>query len=134
MWLVLYLIFSLILQNRMRHKGKGRLIMPGQRVHASVCFIEGDYVPKARFHPDFGGAEWKKIIGVGKLDNVAWAEGIERLLEMDLFDISGIPQVIRKYTEEREPDPKEWSERLEFLASIRTSMHHAWIREIDPFL
>lgn len=96
--------------------------MPGQTVHASVCFVGGDYVPKATFHPDFGSIEWKDIIGVGKLDNVAWAKDIERVLEMDLFDISGIPQVIRKYTEESDPDPKEWGERLEFMASIRTFM------------
>ncbi len=108
--------------------------MPGQRVHASVCFIGGDYKPKATFHPDFGDIEWKRIVGVGKLDTVAWAEGIKGILEMDLFDIPGIFHLIQNYSEGRELDPKEWGERLEFMTSIRTSTPLTQIRDLTSLL
>ena len=86
-------------------------------VHASLCFIQGDYVPKARFHPSIRDTAWEDIIGVGDLENAEWAKGINQIVEMDLFDIAGVPIIIERYLEE--PDAKEWGGQLEFIASIR---------------
>ena len=87
-------------------------------VHAALCFIQGDYVPKARFHPSIQGAAWEDIIGFGDLENAEWANGINQIVEMDLFDIAGVPIIIERYLEEA--NPKEWGGQLEFIASIRT--------------
>ena len=87
-------------------------------VHASLCFIQESYVPKARFHPSFQGITWKDIIGVGRLESVEWANGIDRVVEMDLFDISGVPILLEGYLSN--PGSIEWGDRLEFMSSIRT--------------
>lgn len=109
----------LLMVHRGWHRSAGRIIKPGQRVHASLCFIQGSYIPNAKFHPDIActGIKWEDIVGVGMLDNMKWVKGIEHILEMDLFDISGVPDMIQRYMDES--DPMEWGERLEFLASIR---------------
>ena len=93
------------------------MIMKGQKVHASLCFVQGDYTPKATFHPDFGDLKWENIIGVGRLDDIGWAKGLENDLEFDLFDIPSIPSVIRGYIEGQ--NSQVWAERLEFMATIR---------------
>ena len=110
--------------------------MPGQTIHASVCFIEGDYTPKAVFHDQFPIRDWTKIVGAagGKLDSIAWSEEIHEILEMDLFDITRVPRTLQRYKDESAEDPKEWSERLEFMASIRTSTSRTWTRGLTPFL
>ena len=87
-------------------------------VHASLCFIQESYTPKARFHPSFEGITWKDIIGVGRLESVEWANGIDQVVEMDLFDISGVPILLEGYLSN--PGSIEWGDRLEFMSSIRT--------------
>ena len=74
-------------------------------------------MPKARFHPSIKDAAWEDIIGVGDLENAEWANGINQIVEMDLFDISGVPIIIERYLEE--PDAKELGGQLELMASIR---------------
>lgn len=108
--------------------------MPGQTIHASVCFIKPDiegnkYLPKATFHRDLQHIDWSEIVGVGHLDSVAWADGIEQYLELDLFDIPGTALLVDNYLDAK-VDSMKWSDRLEFIASIRTSASLAWICDL----
>lgn len=98
------------------HCGKGRVIQPGQKIHASVSFIH-NYQPKATFSRSMTGKGWNNILGVGKKDGVDWADGITDRLEMDLFDLSNITTIIDKVSENL--DDVDSIGRLEFLASTR---------------
>lgn len=104
--------------------------MPGQTIHASVCFIDKAYVPKAKFHPDFPIRDWERIVGVGMLSDTAWADQIKDVLEMDLFDVFEVPQVLQKYMQE---GGKKWSERLEFMSSLGTLVLLTWVRYFSSF-
>ncbi|ETW76212.1 hypothetical protein HETIRDRAFT_329764 [Heterobasidion irregulare TC 32-1] len=72
------------------HRGKGRMIMEGQHIHASVAFKDKHYAPKATL-TDF---DFKELVGTGKDNDSSWTERFEQILEMDLFDLSYIPKAI----------------------------------------
>ena len=65
--------------------GKGRVIKPGQKIHASVAFIQG-YEPRATFSDDVERGSWLRILTQGRPDRIDWANEIKDLLELDLFD------------------------------------------------
>jgi hypothetical protein len=82
-----YLTPSRILIDYVRwpHMGKGRVIKPGQKIHASVAFIQS-YEPRATFSDDVEGGSWLRILTQGRRDSIEWANEIKDLLELDLFD------------------------------------------------
>jgi hypothetical protein len=75
--------------------GQGRVIQPGQLIHASVAFKRGDrYTPKAEFPAGMKGKSWEAIIGQGHKDDIGWADDLKDFLEMDLFDHSQAQSLI----------------------------------------
>ena len=101
---------------RWPHFAQGRVIKPGQKIHASVAFIY-NYVPKATLSTYGDGRDWSHIVGKGKQNSTEWAAGIKDLLEMDLFDFSN-PRVIIQQVE-NDMDNPFLTDGLLFMASIR---------------
>ncbi|KAJ7140642.1 hypothetical protein C8R44DRAFT_974480, partial [Mycena epipterygia] len=66
------------------HRGKGRVIMKDQLVHASVAFKDWTYKPRAAF----SYIPWRFLVGQGNLQDIRWAQEWRQFLEMDLFDPS----------------------------------------------
>lgn len=80
---------------RQPHRGAGRAIQPGQKIHASVAFRDRGYTPKAIFTGHRSRPpQWQNLIGDGPsgkyLKNRAW----KKYLEMDLFDLRDTPKLI----------------------------------------
>ena len=98
----------------MPNLARGRVIQPGQKIHASVCFIGGDYIPKARFSEDVTDIDWTRLVGIGKQDGFDWARPIEGILEMDLFDLSNVKVIVDEVR--RDLNNVDFLGRLEFLA------------------
>jgi hypothetical protein len=67
--------------------GKGRVIKPGQKIHASVAFIR-NYEPRAVFSDGVEKGDWLRILTKGRKDTVDWSNEIKDFLELDLFDHS----------------------------------------------
>ena len=110
---------------RWPHLSHGRVIQPGQKIHASVCFIGGGYTPKARFSEDVAGGEdidWTKLTGIaiGKKDGLDWARPIKNILEMDLFDLLNVKVIVDKARGDL--NNVDFMGRLDFLASSGTSL------------
>jgi hypothetical protein len=61
---------------RWPHLKKGRVIKPGQKIHASVAFIEQEYRPKANFAEGMTW-KWDVILRKGKQDQISWMKEIE---------------------------------------------------------
>jgi hypothetical protein len=97
---------------------QGRVIKPGQKIHASVPFIEKNYKPKANFADGMTRKTWDDILRKGKQDEISWAKEIEEILEMDLFDHSNVTTILNEL--ELNLENFELIGRLEFLASTRT--------------
>lgn len=103
------------------NKGKGRIIKPGQLIHASVAFkLQGEYTPKAIFSADMKGKSWGAIIGRGRDDDIAWANDLEDILEIDLFDpdqaVSMIKQLTAEVEGKNDDSAYNWLARLSILA------------------
>ncbi len=103
---------------RWPHLAGIREIKPGQKIHASVAFIH-NYKPKATRLKGGAEIEWELILGKGKKDNVDWANGLEHVLEMDLFDCSSSAA---KFVALAKNDIYDTfvTRRLHFMASFRT--------------
>jgi len=97
--------------------GGVRKIKPGQKVHASVAFIHGNYKPKATLRRSGAEIEWERILGKGNKDNVDWADGLQHLLEMDLFDYSN-GAAITVGLAKNEIHNTFFTGRLQFMASF----------------
>ena len=74
------------------HRGQGRQIQPGQKVHASVAFCSKYYRPKAHIR----GESWDMLVGSGTKFDTYWTRWWGDLLEMDIFDASTADTVIKK--------------------------------------
>jgi hypothetical protein len=90
------------------------VIKPGQKIHASVAFIE-DYEPSANFAEGMTLKTWDDILRKGRQDEISWAKEIEEILEMDLFDHSNVTTIINEL--ELNLENFQLISRLEFLAS-----------------
>jgi hypothetical protein len=72
---------------RRPHLGKGRAILPGQKIHDSIAFRAKNYKPKATFIGNRSNLRWEELIGEG----LSWdfrGSGLanwQQHLEMDLF-------------------------------------------------
>ena len=95
--------------------GKGRVIKPGQKIHASVAFIQ-DYEPRATFSDAVERGSWLRILTKGRQD-MDWTDKIKDLLELDLFDHSRLRILLDDIKESRDPKAIE---RLEVWASTCT--------------
>jgi hypothetical protein len=73
--------------------GKGRVIKPGQKIHASVAFIQ-NYEPHAIFSDGIDTGDWLRILMKGRQDTFDWHKEIKDILELDLFYLSGLKIIL----------------------------------------
>ncbi|KAJ7852645.1 hypothetical protein B0H14DRAFT_2444613, partial [Mycena olivaceomarginata] len=113
---------------RVPHRGAGRIIAPGQRIHISVAFKNPTYVPRAEFLRA-NSIKWDSFVG-GMLESndFDWALGFGEQVELDLFDASFATQAINNLnniwrkgdhpggTLGVEADESYWMNRLAFMA------------------
>lgn len=95
------------------HVAKGRVIKPGQMIHASVAFIN-NYKPKANLS-QLTENGWDDILRKGRPDRIDWADELEGLLEMDLFDYANVDTIMELARSDMHNTLA--TGRLEFLAS-----------------
>jgi hypothetical protein len=96
------------------HKGQGRIIKPGQKVHSSVAFCDERYHPRAIL-PDQRCLD--ELLGKGSRSNREWAKGWEYLIEMDIFDLSLMSNVIETLKSGRGGGSRMWVYRLTAMTS-----------------
>ncbi|KAF7441271.1 hypothetical protein PC9H_001620 [Pleurotus ostreatus] len=97
------------------HAGQGRIIKPGQKIHASVAFCEDPYRPKAILPPN-ATRGWDALVGRGKRSDLQWTQGWEDLLEMDIFNQSTASQCLDTLkTLKDTSEPSLWLHRLEVM-------------------
>ncbi|KAJ7488829.1 hypothetical protein FB451DRAFT_1024522, partial [Mycena latifolia] len=102
---------------RTPHRGAGRIIVPGQRIHISIAFTK-PYAPRAEFLSDTH-IEWASL--VGKEMDLVWSSQLANDIELDLFDASFMIEAVDQLRALRDKgDMTEnldyWVERLRFMA------------------
>ena len=109
--------------NRKPHRGKGRRVQNGQKIHASVLFKHG-YRPQAVFAKDYQQLKWGEIIGLGDPHTVGWTENLKDILEMDLYDCTAGGSLISQLKDViiRANAAKHILDRLYFIAYFGTSL------------
>jgi hypothetical protein len=68
------------------HRGKGRKIQSGQKIHASVAFSPSKYRPKAVLPKDGSPSNWEGLIQLNGDTQFDYPREWEGWLEMDIFD------------------------------------------------
>ena len=111
----------LIIVFRAPHRSQGRVILPGQLIHASVCFIP-DYRPKANFSTEMEGTNWENFLERGNWEDVDWIRNIPPLVELDLFDILSVENFISSCIKGIDSNADSLY-RLEFLSCTRRSLY-----------
>ena len=104
----------------MPHHGKGRAILPGQKIHASVAFKSTGYTPKATFVSHQFKPSWEELVGKGPSWNSdrSGAGNWAQYLEMDLFDYTAGSDAIMRLTDTSlaREDVLHILQRLDFMA------------------
>lgn len=107
------------------HMGAHRIIYPGQKIHLSVA-LKRKYLPKAQFHAYSSTAHspaWSTILGkdldanegdTQDASKYGWMDDLGDILELDLFDITAIPELVKKLSQPQ--DSKVALDRLFVLA------------------
>ena len=96
------------------HKGRGRKIKSGQKVHSSVAFCDHSYHPKAILLEKRCLYE---LVGKGSRSNREWVKGWEDLIEMDIFDLSLMSNVIETLKSGTGSESRMWVHRLTAMTS-----------------
>ena len=96
------------------HKGQGREIKSGQKVHSSVAFCDKRYHPRALL-PEQGCLY--ELVGKGSRSNREWIEGWEDLIERDIFDLSLMSNVIETLKSGTGGENRMWAYRLTAMMS-----------------
>ncbi len=99
------------------HRGRGRSILPQQRIHASVMFQHRGYTPSATFLGE-KGRDWTSLLEtseITKLEDLSWADEWAYMLDMDLFDDSIVRMTIGQLKGDTLLDPVHLR-RLAFMA------------------
>jgi hypothetical protein len=76
------------------HFGKGRQIVHGQQIHASVAFKESGYIPRAQATSSIPKIQWESLVGTGKINDIFWTRKWQGQLEMDIFDRSLVCEIV----------------------------------------
>lgn len=74
------------------HRGAPRVILPGQKIHASVLF-KGNYRAKAKFWKDFD--VWPELMYWNDPASQDRLSKLGQLWEKDIFDASAVPSLLR---------------------------------------
>ncbi|KAF8489057.1 hypothetical protein JB92DRAFT_3148147 [Gautieria morchelliformis] len=83
------------------HKGNGRKIKPGQKIHASVAFCPTSHCPKAKLCPESSVKAWADIVGRG-----------HHVLELDIFDDTTVNEVVQRLKTGPDTEKGVWLHRL----------------------
>ncbi|KAF8493851.1 hypothetical protein JB92DRAFT_1160898 [Gautieria morchelliformis] len=94
------------------HKGHGRKIKPGQKIHASVAFCPASYCPKAKLSPESSVKEWTNLVGEGDREWWGWADIFKDVLELDIFDDTTVKEVIQRLKTGPDTEKGVWLHRL----------------------
>ena len=70
------------------HRGKGRKIQPGQKIHASVAFSTWEYRPKAILPKGRSPLDWKDLIRLDGDSPFKYPSAWMRWLDMDMYDLT----------------------------------------------
>ena len=92
--------------------------MCGQKVHSSIAFCDKSYHPRAMLPEQRRLCE---LVGKGSLLNREWVKGWEDLIEMDIFDLSLMSNVIESLKSGAEDESSMWVYRL--TAMMSTGMY-----------
>jgi hypothetical protein len=76
------------------HRGRGRKIQPGQKVHASVAFSPLEYRPKAVLPKRGSPSNWEGLIQLNGDTQFKYPKDWEDWLDMDIFDPTTAQTVI----------------------------------------
>jgi hypothetical protein len=76
------------------HRGKGRQIQPGQKIHASVAFSPSNYCPKAVLPKGESALDWEHLIRLHGDTQFEYPKDWEGWLEMDIFDLTTAQTVV----------------------------------------
>ncbi|KAF7974640.1 hypothetical protein HWV62_11636, partial [Athelia sp. TMB] len=80
---------------RRPNRGRGRMMYPGQKIHASVAYGPAGYTPRAVFIPDQQWPEkWEQLVGQGKSGALGSVASWRGCLDMDVFDINAAPTLV----------------------------------------
>jgi hypothetical protein len=103
--------------------GAGRVIVPGQLIHASVAFKHKDYRPRATFLGNNNPLDWASFVGQNiETSNLDWAAELRDQVEMDLFDASFTVEAIKELKavwgaeDTRAHEQEHWLMRLSSIA------------------
>ena len=96
------------------HKGRGRKIKSGQKVHSSVAFCDESYHPRAILPEQRCLGE---LVGKGLRSNRELVKGWEDLIEMDIFDLSLMSNVIETLKSGTGGQSRMWVYRLTAMMS-----------------
>jgi hypothetical protein len=96
------------------HQGQGREIKSGQKVHSSVAFCNESYHPRAILSEQRCLDE---LVGKGSRSNREWVKGWEDLIEMDIFDLSLLSNVIEMLKSGKGGENSMWVYRLTAMTS-----------------
>jgi len=96
------------------HKGRGRKIKSGQKVHSSVAFCDERYHPRAILP---NRRRLCELVGKGSRSTGEWVKGWEDLIEMDIFDLASMSNVIEKLKSGTGSESSMWAYRLTALTS-----------------
>ncbi|KZP32676.1 hypothetical protein FIBSPDRAFT_812252 [Athelia psychrophila] len=128
--------------SRVPRLGSGRVIYPGQKIHASVAFklsktydSEGEgYYPLAEF---WRGTEtmlyWHNILGTGPSGEFRRVPAWKDRLEMDLFDFTHLPGILAHLGDKdiTDGDASHILNRIYFLTSLSESNSIAVLYLLD---
>jgi hypothetical protein len=76
------------------HRGQGRHIQPGQKIHASVAFSPLSYRPRAVLPANERSKDWGDLIRLNGETQFDYPEDWKDWLEMDIFDLSTAEAVV----------------------------------------
>ncbi|EGN94934.1 hypothetical protein SERLA73DRAFT_95550, partial [Serpula lacrymans var. lacrymans S7.3] len=100
------------------HRGAGRLIQPGQKIHVSVAFCK-DYGPRAQLNPH-DSQRLSDLIGMAAghdADAIYRIEDWDDIVEMDVFDYSKAHEVIMDMKKLNDNTRDVWLHRLKVMLS-----------------
>ncbi|KAF8507498.1 hypothetical protein JB92DRAFT_3121813 [Gautieria morchelliformis] len=94
------------------HKGHGRKMQPGQRIHASVAFCPISYCPKAKLSPEGSVKAWTSLVGWGRRRWREWTHDFKDVVELDFFDDITVTEVIQRLKTGPDNEKGVWLHRL----------------------
>ena len=91
-------------------------------MHSSIAFCKGNYQPKAILPEQ---RRLSELVGKGKLSHREWVKGWEDFIEMDIFDLLLMSNIIETLKSGTGGDSRIWAYRLKVMTSTGRYMFGA---------